>query len=70
MLNKLNKLLPVKETLEIQGYLLSSPHPLKKKYLKVDIEKVGVSRRIYVNIDSPNLGFPDMFFLKFSLNQT
>ena len=38
--------------------------PLKSfKYKKVNLAGLGVSRTIYVNVDSPNLGFPYFNFL-------
>ena len=37
----------------------TGPPPKNLKYKKVDL---GVSRPIYVNVDSPNLGFPYFSF--------
>ena len=34
----------------------TGPPPKSSKYRKVDL--IGVSRTIYVNVDSPNPGFP------------
>ena len=38
------------------------PPPESSKYKKVNLARLGVSRPIYVNVDSPNLGFPYFFF--------
>ena len=46
--------------LHIQGVFFSTgPLPKSSKYKKVDLGlRLGVSRTIYVNLDSPNLGSP------------
>ena len=41
-------------------FLTGTP-PKKSKYNKVNLDRLGVSRPIYVNVDSPNLGFPYFF---------
>ena len=43
----------------IQGVFYYGPPSTSSKYKKVNLGKVrfGVSRTIYVNVDSPNLGF-------------
>ena len=50
----------------IQGvFFYNGPPPTSSKYKKVNLGKVrfGVSRTIYVNVDSPNLGFAYFNFL-------
>ena len=37
--------------------------PISSKYKKVNQARLGVSRLIYVNVDSPNLGFIYFNFL-------
>ena len=37
--------------------------PKSSKYKKINLGWLGVSRMIYVNVDSPNLGFPYFNFL-------
>ena len=43
----------------LQGVFFTGPPPKMCKYRKL----LGVSRMIYVNVDSPNLGFPYFNFL-------
>ena len=46
------------------GWFFSLVPPLKIKSTKKFIQaRLGVSRTIYVNVDSPNLGFPYFYFL-------
>ena len=44
-------------------FFLTGTPPKSSKYKKVNQARLGVSRPIYVNIDSPNLGFPYFNFL-------
>ena len=47
----------------VQG-VFSTGTPLKSsKYKKFNLGWLGVSRPIYVNVDTPNLGFPFFNFL-------
>ena len=45
----------------IQGVFFSTGTPLKIKKKSTKKARLGVSRRIYVAVDSPNLGFPYFF---------
>ena len=42
----------------IQSVFLTGTPPKSSKYKKLIKARLGVSRPIYVNIDSPNLDFP------------
>ena len=45
-------------------FFYTGPPPKSSKYEKVNLGSVlGVSRTIYVNVDSPDLGFPYFNFL-------
>ena len=48
---------------KIQGVLFPGTPPKSSKYKKLIQATLGVSRPIYVNVDSPNLGFPYFNFL-------
>ena len=47
----------------IQGVFFHWYPPKSSKYKQVNQAWLGVSRPIYVNVDSPNLGFPYFNFL-------
>ena len=48
----------------VQGvFFFTGPLPKMSKYRQVNLTRLGVSRTIYVNVDSPNLGFPYFSFL-------
>ena len=45
----------------LQGVFLTGTPPKTSKYKKVNL---GASRPIYVNVDSPNLGFTYFYFFR------
>ena len=44
-------------------FVLTGTPPKSSKYKKFNQARLGVSRPIYVNVDTPNLGFPYLNFL-------
>ena len=55
---------PPRCSLMIQGVFFFTGTPPKiSKYKKLISASLGVSRPIYVNVDSPNLGFPYFYLL-------
>ena len=48
---------------KLQAVLFNWYPPKNSKYKKVNQARLGVSRTIYVAVDSPNLGFPYFHFL-------
>ena len=44
-------------------FFYTGPPPKSSKYKKVNLARLGVFRPLYVNVDTPNLGFPYFNFL-------
>ena len=54
----------VTSVFELDRFFLTGTPPKSSKYKKVILARLGVSWPIYVNVDSPNLGFPYFNFLE------